>query len=223
MTTLAAQPTTVAIADSTTRAEPTIPVTRRRVDLLLVALGSVVAIVMAVAGGLLLWGSNFASDYVHRELASQQIFFPSADALNQEGRTDLLGYADTQVTSGQDARAYASYIDHHLDGIGDGKTYSQLGAVERAANADVQAAVDAGSSEAEVAALQAKADDVTNSRNTVFKGETLRGLLLSTFAWWQIGQIAGFAAIVAFVAAAVMAVLVVFGLVHIRRHHQATT
>ena len=72
---------------------------------------------------------------------------------------------------------------------------------------------------ATVADLQAKADAITNQRNTMFKGETLRGLLLTTFAWSTIGRIAGIAAVVAFVAAGLMLVLTVLGAWH--RHRVA--
>ena len=65
--------------------------------------------------------------------------------------------------------------------------------------------------------LQGTVDELSGQRDSLFRGETLRGLLLSTFAWSTIGRIAGIAAIVAFVAAAVMVVLVVLGVVHRRR------
>jgi hypothetical protein len=54
-------------------------------------------------------------------------------------------------------------------------------------------------------------------RNTLFEGETLRGLLLTAYAWATVGQIAGYAAVGAFVAGAVMLVLVLLGL---RHHHK---
>src|SRR5688572_8318673 len=76
-----------------------VALTRRTVDRVLVSFGIVAAVVFAVAGGLLLWGSNFSSDYVHDELASQNVTFPSAADLKAEGRTDLLEYADEQVTT----------------------------------------------------------------------------------------------------------------------------
>ena len=78
-------------------------------------------------------------------------------------------------------------------------------------------AQESGADEATVAELQAVADEVSGQRQSLFRGETLRGLLLSTFAWSTIGRIAGIAAIVAFVAAAVMILLVVLGLIHRRR------
>ena len=42
--------------------------------------GLVVAIVLLVAGGLLMWGHNFANSNVHSQLAQQQITFPPATA-----------------------------------------------------------------------------------------------------------------------------------------------
>ena len=50
-------------------------------------------------------------------------------------------------------------------------------------------------------------------RDTMFKGETLRGLLLSAYAWSTVGHLAGIAAIAAFIAAALMLLLVVLGMV----------
>jgi hypothetical protein len=197
-------------------------VRRRTIDAVLIAAGALVAAVLVIAGSLLTWGSNFANDYVHKELTSQNIFFPDRAALETEGRDDLFGFAGQQVTNGNQAEAYASYIAHHLTEVAGGATYADLGAPERAAKAAVTTAKDNGQSESAIADLQAKADEITNQRNTLFKGETLRGLLLSTFAWSTIGRIAGIAATAAFVAAAAMIVLVVLGVWH-RRHVTATT
>ena len=58
---------------------------------------------------------------------------------------------------------------------------------------------------------------MTQVRETVFKGDTLRGLLLNAFAWWQVGQIGLWAAIAVFVLAAVMALLTILGFVHRRK------
>jgi hypothetical protein len=197
--------------------EKVVGVKRRTVDAVLIGLGAVVTVVLFVAGGLLTWGSRFANDHVSDELTAQNIFFPERAALEEEGRTDLVGYAGEQVTSGTEAQAYASYIGGHLAGIADGATYADLGAPERAARAEVQAAVDDGADEATVAELQATADGIANQRNSLFKGETLRGLLLSTYAWSTIGRIAGIAAITAFVAGFAMLVLVILGVVHRQR------
>ena len=206
-----APPTT---ATPTPPVDDAVVVRRRTIDTVLIAAGAVVTAVLLAAGALLTWGSNFADDYVGDELSSQNVFFPDAASLEEEGRTDLVQYADEQVTTGAEAEAYASFIDGHLEGIADGATYAELGGPQGEARAALEAAQDAGEDEATIAELQATVDEISGQRDSLFRGETLRGLLLSTFAWSTIGEIAGIAAIVAFVGAGVMGLLVVLGLVH---------
>jgi hypothetical protein len=199
--------------------------TRRGIDKFLIGFGVLATLVFAVAGALLLWGANFSADYVHDELTSQRITFPTEEALLEEGRDDLVKYAEQPLDTGKEAEAYASYIDGHLSNTGakyaepggEPLTYAELGGPERAAKAAVTEATEAGAPADEIAELQAQADQVSADRNSLFKGETLRGLLLSAYAWSTVGQIAGYAAIGAFIAAGLMAVLVVMGLVHYRR------
>jgi hypothetical protein len=217
MTTIAAAPPT---APAAVAADQPIPVTRRRIDMLLVAVGAAAAVVLFVAGGLLLWGATFASDYVHDELQAQNISFPPASALEEEGRDDLVQYADQQVDTGAEAEAYAGFIAGHVEGIADGATYSELGDEERAAEAAATDAITSGAPAAEVAALEEEAAEITGQRDSIFRGEMLRGTLLNTYAWDTIGRIAGIAAWVAFGAAAVMTGLVVAGGVHLRRLHR---
>jgi hypothetical protein len=208
---------TGAVHIAATQAEPTVALKRRTIDSILIATGAVLTVVLFVAGGLLFWGSQFALDYVDDELSSQNIVFPPAEALTEEGRTDLLEYAGATVNTGPEAEAYASFIDGHLEGIADGATYADLGTPEREANAAVEAAKADGADAATIESLEAEAAAITGQRNTLFKGETLRGLLLAAFAWGTVGTIAGYAAIAAFVAGLVMLVLVAFGM---RHHHK---
>ena len=216
------QPRATETTDREVTVEPVVALKRRTIDSVLIGFGVVATATFAVAGGLLMWGHNFSSDYVTKELSSQNISFPSADALTKGERADLVQYADQKVDTGVEAQAYASFINGHLAGIAAGATYADLGAPESAAKADVAAAVKAGKSTTEVAALQAKADVISGQRNTMFKGETLRGLLLSAYAWSTVGTIAGYAAFGAFGAAAVMLVLVGLGLIHHRRTPRTT-
>ena len=204
------------LADTATSA-PVVAIKRRTIDSILIGFGVVAVVAFVVAGGLLTWGHNFSSDYVTKELSSQNITFPSAEELNAQGRTDLVKFADQRLDTGAEAEAYASFINGHLEGIAGGATYADLGATESAAKADVKAAVEAGKPQAEVDALQVTADEISGQRNSLFKGETLRGLLLSAYAWSTVGTIAGIAAIGAFIAAGMMAILVGLGLVHLRR------
>jgi hypothetical protein len=201
---------------TTTRgSDDTVQLHRRTIDKLLIGIGAVAAVVFAAAGGLLMWGSNFAEDYVYDELASQNVVFPDEASLREEGRDDLVQYADEQVTTGAEAEAYASFIAGHMEGIAGGQTYAEID--DRGAAQAVVEARESGASEAEIAELQATADELKAQRDSLFRGETLRGLLLSSYAWATVGMIAGIAAWVAFAGAAVMAVLVIAGLVHLRR------
>jgi hypothetical protein len=197
-----------------TETTPVVAVKRRTIDAVVSALGMVTAVVLLVAGMLLTWGSNFANDYVYDELSSQQIFFNDADALIAEGREDLARFGGMQVTTGEHAEAYASYIGGHLEETADGLTYSQLGGPQRAARTAVAEARESGASEDEIATLQAELDTINGQRDSLFRGETLRGLLLSTYAWDTIGKIAGFAAIAAFVGAGLLFILSIMGFVH---------
>lgn len=194
-----------------------VKVTRRRLDTVLIWLGVVTTAVLVIAGTLLQWGNNFAEDRVSDELTAQSISFPSEDSLIAQGRNDLVKFADQQVSTGDHAEAYASFIAGHLEGIGNGMTFSELGVPEQAANAAVAEAIESDAPADEIAALEAEAATITDQRDTVFQGEMLRGALLTTYAWSVIGQIAGIAAVVAFLAAALMFVLVVTGQFHLRK------
>lgn len=197
-------------------ADDVIPLRRSTIDKVLVGLGAIATVVLLAAGGLLMWGgANFSNDYVYRELSSQNIFFPDREALEAEGRDDLVKYAGQQLTTGSQAEAYATYINGHLKGIAGGKTYSEV--QDRAAREAVAQAKTDGASDVEVAELQATADELTAQRDQLFKGETLRGLLLSSYAWSTIGTIANIAAWVVFAGAVLMAILTAAGVVHLRR------
>ena len=192
-----------------------IPVTRRRIDHLLIGAGVLAAVVLAVAGGLLTWGSNFAEDYVSDELTAQNITFPPTEALVEEGRDDLAEFGGEQVTTGEQAEAYASYIQGHVENTAGGLTYSEI--PDRAARTALQEAIESGAPEDEIAQLEQEATTLSQQRDTVFKGEMLRGTLLNAYAWSTMGQIAGIAATAAFAAAAVMVVLSAAGAMHLRK------
>jgi hypothetical protein len=171
---------------------------RRTLDALLTTGGLVLAAVLLVAGGLLTWGYTFVNNQVHDQLAAQKITMPSGEAIAEPTIKPYLSkYAGQPLTTGAQAEAYANhFIAVHLQGIGAGKTYSQLSAQAQANPND-----------------QKLAGQVA----TVFKGETLRGLLLNAYAFWKMGQIALYAAIASFIGAAAMLVLSLLGFAHLRR------
>lgn len=212
---------TITPTDQPAPAIDTTPIvlTRPKIDRLLIGAGVIATIALIVAATLLSWGAKFSADYVGDELSAQNITFPDAEQLTGEGRTDLLEFAGQPLDTGAEAEAYASYIDGHLTDVAGGATYSELGGPERTAKAAVSDAVEAGAADSEIAELQAAADEVSGQRNTLFKGETLRGLLLSAYAWATVGSIAAYAAIAAWIVAALFAGLVVLGALHMRRQH----
>lgn len=204
--------------------EDIIRIPREKLDKLLIAVGAVAALVFAVAGGLLSWGAGFSNDYVHDELGSQNITIPDEATLNadqsltDDEREALLEFAGEPLTTGVQAQAYAGMIGAHVRaGTGD-RTYAELGGPESAAREALADARESGAADSEIEALEAELAEVSGQRDMAFRGETLRGLLLSSFAWYTIGQIAGIAAWVAYGAAIVMAVLVVLGLLNLRRN-----
>jgi hypothetical protein len=175
---------------------------RRTFDILASSAGLLLAIVLAVAGALLIWAYSFVNSQVSSELSAQKIVFPAANSaaikeLPPADAAAMSKYAGQLMTTGAQAQTYADhFIAVHLNKIGGGKTYSQLSAEALAnpSNTSLQTQVD-----------------------TVFKGETLRGLLLNAYAFWQMGQIALIGGIVALVAAVVMLILAILGFLHLRR------
>lgn len=178
---------------------------RRTFDTLMTVAGLVVTLTLVFAGALLFVGYNFANGNVETQLSQQEIFFPKAgsDSLKDPRVGPYLSkYAGQKLVSGAQAEAYANhYIAVHISDIGkgtyyQGKTYAEMGALERANPKDTA---------------------LKDARNTVFKGETLRGLLLNAYAFWKVGQIAKIAGIAAFAVAGIMGVLTILGFWHLRR------
>jgi hypothetical protein len=165
-------------------------------------IGVLLAVVLAVAGGLLVYAYDFVNTQVHDELAAQQITFPAADsdalkALPAADAAEMSKFAGQQMTTGAQAHTYANhFIAVHLDKIGGGQTYSQVSTAALADPTNTK--------------LAATAD-------TLFKGETLRSMLLNAYAFWQMGQVALIAGIVAIAAGVILLVLALLGFRHQRR------
>jgi hypothetical protein len=52
---------------------------------------------------------------------------------------------------------------------------------------------------------------------TIFRGTTLRSMLLEAYGFWTFGQIALIAAIASYIAAGLLLILSIFGFGHLRR------
>jgi hypothetical protein len=178
---------------------------RRTFDALASVVGLVLAAVLAVAGGLALWGHTFVDSQVSSQLAAQKIVFPTKSnaefkALPPADAAAMGQYAGQPMTTGAQAKVYAdNFIAFHLSKMGG--TYSELSAKAMAQPSNAKLAV---------------------LVETVFKGTTLRSMLLDAYAFWEMGQIALYAAIVSFIGAGLLLVLSAFGFAHARWVSPAT-
>ena len=145
------------------------------------------AVILLAAGGLMLWGSTYVHNTVQNQLSAQQIYFPAKAAFahpkaGSEITPNMIPsvsqYAGQQLLTGQQAEAYADhFIAQHVYDMSGGKTYSQLSALSMAQPNNTK-----------LAGLVA----------TVFKGETLRSMLLNAYGWWKVSQITFIASLIAF-------------------------
>jgi hypothetical protein len=191
---------------------------RRTLDLLASAGGLLLAALLLIGGIVLSANASFANTYVADQLSQQNITFKPADALTDEEReyACLVEYAGQELSTGKQAECYANnFIGLHLKGIAGGKTYAELGDVQADLRAQVAAADEADA--ANLDELKKELADATAARETVFKGETLRGLLLTSYGFSEFGAKAGQAATVAYIGAGLMLLLALLGFWHAAR------
>jgi hypothetical protein len=188
---------------------------RKTLDILFSLGGLALAGLLLIAGLVLTSNATFAGNYVTDQLSQQNIVFKTADTLTAEEKqaTCLTTYAGQKLTNGKQAECYANeFIGLHLKSIAGGKTYADLGEPQTQLNAQiVQAQKD---NAANIGNLQKQLADVTSQRETVFKGETLRGLLLTSYGFSEFGTKAAQAATVAYLTAALLLLLAIVGFLH---------
>lgn len=172
---------------------------RPTLDRLISTAGLIVGIVLLGASGVLFWAHGFIHDQVKTQLAAEKIYFPAANSkavtiLPAVDRAAMTKYAGQELLTGAQAKTWAdNFMAVHLTEIGGGKTYAQLSTALQADPSN-----------------QALAKQV----QTVFQGETLRGLLLNAYAYDTMALAAYYAAIGAAVAGIVLLVLAVLGFRH---------
>ena len=133
--------------------------------------------VLAFGAGFAYWANSFIHGQIRDQLTAQQIYFPAAGSatLDPAEFPDLQQFAGKQVADGETARAYANgFIGRHLKKIAGGLTYAQVSAQAQQNPQDTKLA---------------------GQVQTLFRGETLRGLLLNAYGWWTIGTYAFYAAL----------------------------
>jgi hypothetical protein len=139
----------------------------------LTTVASGAAIGMILAGVLALIGGAYAQDVVHDQLAPQKISFAQdASALP----ANLQQSAGQQVDTAKEAKVFAEdYIGLHLQETAGGKTYSEVSAAWM---------------------QDPKNEELAQQRQTLFMGETLRGMLMQAWGWGTVGTVATIAGFV---------------------------
>jgi len=172
---------------------------RKTFDALATTVGLVLAVILLAAGGLMMWGHSFVDSQVHNQLAAQKIYFPpnGSPAIKAPEFAAMHQYAGQLMTNGAQAEVYADhFIANHLTEIGGGQTYAQLSAR---------------------ALAQPKNTALAGQVDAMFKGTTLRGMLLNAYAFWKMGELAFWGAIVSFIGAGLLLILSALGYAHLRR------
>lgn len=174
--------------------------TRKVVDKVASAFGALITVAFLVAGVGLLFAYSYTNSQVTSQLAEQNITFPAAGSpalASPKIGPYLNRYAGQKLTTGAQAKAWADhFIAVHLSEMPYGGNYDAVSGASMKAPHDAKLAVEV---------------------QTVFRGTTLRGLLLEAYGWWQVGQVALLGAIASFIASGLALVLTVLGLVHARK------
>jgi hypothetical protein len=189
---------------------------RKNFDQIVTAVGFGITVILFVGAGLLNWGASFAQDSVRNQLDNQNISFPAAEAMPEATKAQLAKWSEMKVTTGEMARDYSDlYIWEHMKGasiaaVGKPATYSEVSGM-------YMGLTRGGSTDT---AQIAKLGDL---RQTLFMGNTLRGMLLTAYAFGTLGVIASYGAIAALAGGVVMLLLSIAGLIHIRRTPESAT
>ena len=185
-------------------------------DKLVSYVGLGLAALLFIFAGLLNFGANFANDSVQSQLSNQNIAFPAAEAMPSETKDQLAKWAGMKVITGEMARDYSDlYIWEHMKGsaiavMGKPATYSEVSGA-------YMGLVRGGSTDVE------KIKQYGDLRESLFMGNTLRGMLLQAYAFGTLGVIAGYAAIASLVGGIIFLLLGIAGLMHIRRTPEDAT
>jgi hypothetical protein len=175
---------------------------RSVLDRLISATGAVVGVVLLAAAALLFYAHGYVHGQVSDQLQEQKITFPAATSpaltsLPAADQAAMKQYAGQTMQTGAQAEVFANhYIKVHLAETAGGQTYSQVSAKALADPSNQQLAAQV---------------------QTLFRGETLRGLLLNAYAFDTMATVALIAAWVSVVAGVVLLALAALGLRHAQR------
>ncbi len=167
------------------------------------AMARVFAVVLLLVGIAAIVGGNFAHGFVTDQLSQEKIEMPTEDGIgaleSKESQDKLTPWIGEQLSTGPQAEAFANdYIWAHMMSSSGGKTYEEVSGEYTGAQRSMDPEEFAASEE-----MQA----LGQLRQTLFMGDTLRGMLLNAYGWWLVGSIAIWVGGGAIVVALVLGVL----------------
>lgn len=138
------------------------------------AIATVLGCALILLGIGALIGNSWAESQVKHQLAQERITMPDDKGIagiEDQGCKDQLNqYKGQELTDGDQAKVFADcYILQHMMKSSNGKTYEEVSGEF----------------------MKDKSNkELGDLRQSLFMGDTLRGLLLSAYAWWTFAQIA---------------------------------
>jgi hypothetical protein len=193
---------------------------RRNLDIIIATGGVVFALLVLGLGLVLRNQATFAKENVKDELVQQRIVFKEEAALTDAERAlpGLVTYAGETLSTGKQAQAYAGLINLHMEesaakaGFA-GETYASISTPMAQLRTQVADAKAAGDTPA-AADAQKQLDAATSLRETQFKGETLRGMLLTSYGFSILADRTMLTSTIFFAIAAIALILAGAGFVH---------
>ncbi|MGP8160185.1 MAG: hypothetical protein ACLQGJ_03030 [Candidatus Dormibacteria bacterium] len=161
-------------------------------------------LILGFIAGFAIWAGNYTQNQVSSQLSAQAITFPAYNsaaikALPAADAAAMNQYAGQVMTTGPQAEVWANnFIKIHLSKMPTYDAASALSMANPTSTADA------------------------NTVATVFKGTTLRSMLLNAYGWWTIGSYALIAGFVLAGAAVVVLLALVFELVRWRVEARGT-
>lgn len=160
----------------------------------IMSLQAILVLVLAGAAAFLYSESNFVNGFIRDQLVAQNITFPGTDQIKAGGALDpaefpasIRQYAGTHLDNGDKAKEYANnFIGKHLESVGKDPV---TGSVVKDANGNFLTYATMGdyiNQQKAAGASAATLATLNGERDTMFKGEMLRGTLLNAWGWSQV-------------------------------------
>ena len=141
-----------------------------RARIIFTVIAMIAGVAMIVGGPVMIAAGVNGQSQITDQLTAQKIQFPAS--VDQGLPADLTDYAGQTVTTGLQAKVYADMVEEHVKKATGGLTYSEVSGKFMALS-DADKATPAGQA-------------IAGQRQTAFMGESLRGILMSTYQAWML-------------------------------------